>query len=171
MPTRDEFVKEVSHFFVQPKRLGGIGTPAHWQPNRDPAELCLKLPIEIDGVLSGQTLVIVSYPSSPNLRFTILIVFEVAVARLDFDETGGHTNGFLSHLDGLASIVPGSHFHRWSLNTRFVEGNGRLEELKHAEPLPVAIRNFDAALRWFCDETGIALPHNHLIDLPPKVLI
>lgn len=171
MPTREQFLDQVTAFLQSDKNLAGIGSPSQWQPNRDPSEKCLKLPIEIEGVLRGQELVIVSYPASEKLRFTINIVYDISICRLDFDETGGHTNGFWADLDRLPMIVSGSHFHRWEINKRFIEGNGKLEELKHAELLPTTIRSFDAALRWFCDETKINLPHNHLIELPPRTLI
>lgn len=171
MPTREQFLNQVTEFLQNDKNLVGIGVPPLWQPNRNPAEECLKLPIDVAGVMRGQELVIVSYPASENLRFTINIVYGISICRLDFDETGGHTNGFLAHLDMLPIIVSGSHFHRWEINKRFIEGNGKLEELKHAESLPTTIRSFDAALRWFCDETKINLPHNHLIELPPRKLI
>lgn len=170
MPSRDEFIKEVGDFLAKSKSLGGIGLPVQWQPNRDPAELCIKLPIELEGVVSAQRLIVVYSPASEALRFSILIVYRVAVCRMDFDETGGHTNGF-GNLEGLPMTIQGSHFHRWSNNIRFVKGNGQLEELDNAEPIPIAIRTFDAALRWFCDEAKIALPHNHNIALPAKVLI
>lgn len=169
MPTREEYVEEVTEFLAKAKTLAGIDMPIPWQPNREPDEMCIKVPIEVDGIVSEQKLIVVFFPAYPTLKFTILIVFGVAICRLDFDETGGHTNGFLN-LEHLPTIVQGSHFHRWSSNVRFVQGYAKLPELRNAEAIPT-IRNFNAALRWFCDEAHIALPHNHQIELPPRVLI
>lgn len=170
MAIRDDFIKEVTDFLAKDKSLAGIDMPVQWQPNRDPSELCIKLPIELDGVVSEQRLIVVYFPASEMLRFSILIVYRVAICRMDFDETGGHTNGF-ANLENLPMTIQGSHFHRWSSNLRFVKGNGQLEELDNAEAIPGSIRTFDAALRWFCDEVKIALPHNHSIALPAQVLI
>ncbi|HSV50734.1 MAG TPA: hypothetical protein VLJ57_01355, partial [Burkholderiaceae bacterium] len=115
MPTREEFIREVTDFFNAEKALVGIDEPLTWQPNRDPSEHCLKIPIEIDGVQFGQQLVIVSRPGSATLDFSLVVIHGVAVCRLDFDETGGHTNSFSSHIDALPVQVVGSHFHRWSV--------------------------------------------------------
>lgn len=170
MPTREDFIKEVGEFLVTNKSLAGIGVPQQWQPSRRPTELCVKIPIEAHDAQSGQSLVIEFTPASQGLEFSISIVCGVGICRLDFDETGGHTNT-IGHLDGLPPVVNGSHFHRWEHNSRFVESYNKLPELKTAEEIPATIHTFDAALRWFCDETQIQLPHNHHIELPPKVLI
>jgi hypothetical protein len=169
MTTKDEFVRDVTEFLSATKELAGIDMPVVWQPGREPSELCAKLPIEINGVLSGKSLLIVSFPASDPLRFTILIIHEVAICRLDFDESGGHTNGFSQKK--LPEIISGSHFHRWSSNMQFVTDYGKLPTLKFAEALPKKIRSFDTALRWFCAEVNISLPNTHLITLPPRVLI
>lgn len=170
MPTRDAYIQEVTEFLSRPKTLAGIYLPIPWQPNRDPSELCIKVPIEVEGVVSERRLIVVFFPSAEGLRFTILIKFVVAVCRLDFEENGGHTNGFLN-LENLPMTIQGPHYHRWSSNTRFVQGYAKLPELDNAEGLPTAIRSFDAALRWFCDEANIALPNTHQIQLPPRNLI
>lgn len=170
--SRETFIDLVEKVLDAPKTLAGIGMPQKWQPNRNPAELCIKLPIEIDGTQQGHKIVVVFEPSSHDLKFSILIVIcDLCVTRLDFDPSGGHTNSLLAFKDGLPAIVSGKHFHRWSINRTFVRANGHLEELENAEPLPESIRTFDAALRWFCDACAIALPHDHLIELPSRSLI
>ena len=131
-------------------------------------ELCIKLPIEVGGVLSGPYLTVVT--PSGRADFSISLVLGVGVTRLDFETGGGHRNTTLALADGLPLVVSGRHFHRWKHNVRFIEGDGRLEGLKHAEELPVTIRSFDAALRFFCHETNIHLPHGHLIELPRILL-
>jgi hypothetical protein len=171
MPTREEFIAEVTQFFAEPKTLAGIGEPVAWQPNRDPAERCIKLPIEVNGAQNGQSLVLVARPARGPMDFSISVIYGVGVCRLDFDETGGHNNGFGPHLGNLPPVVVGSHFHRWNYNARFVEGDLQLLELKNAEEIPNTIRSFDSCLRWFCDEANIALPHNHHIALPDTLLI
>lgn len=165
MTAREEFIAAVTAFLAADKTLAGVDMPPQWMPSRTRPEQCIKVPIELDGVQYGQQLVIVA--PSVQADFSISIVHSVGVVRLDFEPRGGgHRNTLLASLDGLPGIVSGTHFHRWRYNTRFVEGDGRLEELKHAEELPTAIRSFDAALRYFCGETNIQLPHGHRIDLP-----
>src|SRR5690606_4939980 len=95
---------------------------------------------------------------------------KICVTRLDFEDGGGHTNPIYALDAGLAPMVSGRHFHRWSLNTKFVNATGALEELKNAEELPSSIRTFNAALRWFCEEVNIFLPHNHEISFPRILL-
>ena len=165
MSTKDVFVAKVTAFLAAEKTLAGVDLPPHWMPSRTRPEQCIKVPIEIEGVQYGQQLVIVT--PSARADFSLSIIYAVGVTRLDFEpHSGGHRNTLLAHLDGLPGVVTGAHFHRWKHNVRFVEGDGRLEELKHAEDLPPSIRTFDAALRFFCDETNIRLPHGHRIELP-----
>ena len=105
---------------------------------------------------------------SGGADFSISLVFTVGITRLDFEQGGGHRNTWLQ--DGLPMVVSGMHFHRWENNVRFVEGDGRLAELKHAEDLPNTIRTFDAALRFFCHQTNIQLLHGHHIELPRTLI-
>lgn len=170
--SRERFVELVDKVLSSTKLLAGIGIPQRWQPNRDPNELSIKIPIEIEGQQVGHKLVAVFEPASHTLKFSILIVVnEVCITRLDFDPTGGHTNSLLAFQYGIPAVVSGKHFHRWSLNRRFVTGVGHLERLENAEDIPQNIRTFDSALRWFCGECNIQLPHNHAIELPPRSLI
>jgi hypothetical protein len=165
MPTRSEFIKEVSSFFDAQKQLAGADMPLAWEPDTNPDERRIKIPISYQGQISGYNLEIKAYSGTGNLCFAILIVFHVCIARIDFDENDTHTNSF--PLPGnLPSIIHGPHFHRWSDNIRFVEDYGKLPHMKCAEALPVKIKTFDAALRWFCDETRIDLPHGHQIQMP-----
>lgn len=168
MPSRDEFISAVSAFLAAPKALIGADSPQQWQPSRTRPEQCIKVPVEIDGVQYGHQLVVVA-PSGRS-EFSISLVFNVGISRLDFEHGGGHRNTLFASADGLPMVVSGMHFHRWSYNTRFVEGDGRLEELKHAEDLPGTIHTFDAALRFFCHETNIQLPHGHHIELPRTLI-
>ena len=165
MSTREEFIATVTAFLAAEKTLAGIDLPPQWMPSRTRPELCIKIPIELGGVQYGQQLVVVA--PSARADFSLSIVHGGGVVRLDFEpRSGGHRNTLLAHLDGLPGVVSGTHFHRWEYNTRFVEGDGRLEELKHAEELPAAVRSFDAALRYLCGETNTTLPHGHRIELP-----
>lgn len=168
MPTREEFIANATAFLAEPKALAGIDAPQQWRPSRTRPEQCIKVPVEVGGVQYGHQLVIVT--PSGRAEFSINLLFGVGISRLDFEHGGGHRNTLFATADGLPLVVGGMHFHRWTYNVRFVEGDGRLEELKHAEDLPSTIRTFDAALRFFCHETNIQLPHGHHIELPRTLL-
>jgi hypothetical protein len=172
MLSRDEFVAEVDALLAESKALAGIGVPGHWQPGRDNIWQRLRLPIEVTGVQHGDVALVIEFePTRSNLVFTINLICRACVSRLDFDSTVVHTNSFLNSTEPLPPLIVGSHFHRWQINRRFADGGHRLIELNNAEPLPPTIHTFDAALRWFCDQSKIALPHDHWIQLPPRGLI
>lgn len=169
MKSRAEFIHSVEKFLGREKSLVGVGSPPQWQPNRDGSGHETRVPIEVAGVQYGDHLIIWCVPQTG--AFHILITrFEACVSRLDFDDLQGHTNTLLAAEDGLPWVVSGRHFHRWSINRRFVMANGSLERLKHAEELPAKIRSFEQALRWFCHETNIILPHDHYITLPELLI-
>lgn len=169
MTSKAEFIQSVDRFFVKEKSLAGVGTPPQWQPSRDRSGHQTQIPIEVEGVQYGDRLIIRCAPQTG--AFHILITrYDTCVSRLDFDELQAHTNTIFATEDGLPGIVSGKHFHRWSLNTRFIMANGSLERLKHAEEVPAKIRTFEQALRWFCDETNITLPHDHNIALPELLI-
>jgi hypothetical protein len=170
MTARDEFIQRVTQFLAVRKDLAGIEAPMQWAPGRQSGEHCIKLPIEVGGIQRGQVLMVVFVPGRQTFAINIVWAASVCVTRLDFDPHGGHTNGFASDMDGLPSVVGGKHFHRWLHNVRFVDATASLQELKHAEDLPTSIRNFNDALRYFCDETAIDLPNGHYIELPRMLI-
>jgi hypothetical protein len=169
MTTRDEFIDAVDKLLLARKTLPTAEEPPTWVPARDGVGHQTKLPIAIGGVQYGAQLVVnsVSYIGA----FHILLTYsDLCVSRLDFDDLEPHTNTMYAFDDGLPMNVSGRHFHRWSVNQRFVKGDGSLERLKHAEELPRSIHTFNAALRWFCDETNIHIPHGHRVELQGVLL-
>lgn len=169
MPTRDEFVQYVTEFLAARKSLAGIDVPVAWVPGRQSGELTVKVPIERDGAQEGEMLVAVFIPSRRG--FTINIVcHKLCVTRLDFESHGPHINGFSGLNDGLPFEADDRHIHRWAPNSRFVESVTAPLDLKYAETCLPTIRNFDDALRHFCDENNIDLPNGHWIDLPQVLL-
>lgn len=169
MPSRDDFIQGVNNFIAAKKAMAGIDLPIQWAPGSRSAEITAKLPIEINGEQSGQKVILVFVPGRNG--FAINLVFsDLCVQRVDFDSHGIHRNGF-SGLDfGLPFQVGDRHFHRWALNTRFVDSPNAAIELRNAEELSSTIRNFDDAIRFFCDECNIDLPNGHYIELP-RILI
>ncbi|NGM86077.1 hypothetical protein G5B35_02020 [Parapusillimonas sp. SGNA-6] len=168
MTIKSEFIDAVDDLLRVAKTIVNVDEPPQWQPNRDGTGHEAKLQVAVDGVMYGDVLIIQCVPTSGAFHFSFTHS-NICVSRLDFDD-GGHTNPLYALDAGVSPIVSGRHFHRWSLNTKFVNANGTLEELKNAEELPIKVRSFDAALRWFCEELNIFLPHDHDITFP-RILI
>lgn len=169
MATKTEFIDAVNKLVVAAKEIASVDEPPQWQPNRDGSGHEAKLQIMIDGAMYGNTLIIVCMPTTGAFHFS-LTHSNICVSRLDFDDERGHTNPIYALDAGLPPAISGRHFHRWSINTKFVNASGALEELKNAEELPSSIKKFNTALRWFCEELNIFLPHNHEITFPRILL-
>jgi len=169
MTTKNDFILAVDAFISAPKLIVGIGTPPQWPPDRNRVGVIAKFPLEVNGVQYGSTLEVGATPAIGAFRI-LATHCHTCVSRLDFNPDEPHTNTMHAQSDGLPGIVSGKHFHRWTFNKRFVDAQGGLERLRHAEELPPSVRTFDAALRWFCDEMNISLPHNHSIDYPRTLI-
>lgn len=146
----------------------GIDVPQIWQPGRElgSGEYTIKIPLEVNGEIGDQKLIINASPESTMLKFSILITFEPAISRLDFDAGEIHLNSHAISADNLDAVVRGSHYHSWELNKRFFTHSAKAIELHNAVPLKENIHQFDSALRWFCADNKIILGHNHRIELP-----
>lgn len=162
MPTRDKFVEEVDHIFSQQKELAGTDG-VRWQAGRNEDEMHIVFPVEMGGIQEGIQLHLLAYPKEQG-KFSITLVWRIAVCRLDVSANDTHGNG-LSPLDGLPALVTGPHFHAWAINRRLIESASKLQRLRMAAPYTGSVK-FMAALRWFCGEANIMVPHSISIDLP-----
>jgi len=169
MPIKDSFIDEVVHLLNAQKSLASFDVPPQWRSARDGVGVEAKFIVEVAGTQYGDKVTIVAVPSEKTFHIN-LIHRDLCVSRLDFDPMQPHTNTLRANDYRLPLIVSGKHFHRWSHNTRFVKGDGTLDRLLHAEELPVSVQKFDQALRWFCSEIKIDLPHGHAIDYPSDLL-
>ena len=168
MAAVQDFVGAVDRFIEKPKRLM-TAAPTTWQRAvRDADEMRLKIPLESDGVQSGEYLVLKAYPEySLQPRFSISLMFlELVVCRLDFELDAIHGNNSPTARHRLPLVVRGPHWHSWELNRMTVKS------VTHYLPLPNAdefthARKFDATLRWYCDKRRIALDE-HGIELPHR---
>lgn len=164
MPTKDQFIKEVDGLLSVVKTLAGAEHVA-WQDGRNEDEPCIKIPIEVEGVQYGTELLIVAYPLEPG-KFSIVLIHYIAVCRLDIvDESEIHSNP----LDALGlanmTLIRGPHFHSWPINRRLIESATKAQRLRMAEPYEGS-KKLMAALRWFCGQTNILVPHGVSIELP-----
>ena len=171
MPARGDFVGAVQALIEKPhKTLAGVESPMQWSPARDGIGVEAKIQIEVDGTQYGDKLSVVAVPSLGTFHINLIHRVGLCVSRLDFDPMQPHPNTMHAAQDGLPAMVTGKHFHRWSINTRFVNSDGTLERLFHAEELPASIHTFEQALRWFCSELNIDLPHGHSVDYPEELI-
>lgn len=147
----------------------GVDVPQIWQPGRElgSGEYISKIPLEVNGEIGDQKLIITSCPNADSLTFSILVTFEPTICRLDFDHVT-HSNSHAIGTDDIEPIIHGPHYHPWDLNRRFFTHATKPIELHNAIPLGSSIHQFDAALRWFCDENKIILKHDHRIELPSR---
>lgn len=164
MPSREVFIQEVDRLLSVRKDLVG-GDRAAWNPGREPNEVQIKLPLEVNGEQHGPGVVLTAFPSEAG-KFSISLVHHVAVARLDVTRFEAHSNPLDALGRRIKTLIHGSHFHRWELNKQYVEAFGKLQRLHMAEPYEGS-EKFMAALRWFCGELKIIVPHDVNIELPP----
>jgi hypothetical protein len=166
MATRGEIVAAVTAYMAARKRIIGYDTAPTWGPGFSVHEVVMKYPLEVEGELRGQ-LMVVGFPRERDLKFRLEILLPGPVCRLDYtDET--HPNSLEGYTMGLVPLsVTGPHYHSWPVNQRFFRGVTKPPKLHDALPYDEAGRTFDAILRWFCTDTNIeSLPGGHLIALP-----
>lgn len=166
--TAAEFVATVDAFLAAPKIALRADEPMDWSLGRDAGELRVSLPLEVSGEAAGQTLMVQFYPTYPLLMFRLSVNFEPVVCRLDFELDGTHGNNLAEPRENLPPVIHGPHYHAWPLNRRLVTSSRAPLKLKNALPLQTQIRQFDAALRFFCADNNIVLPRGHRIELPDK---
>lgn len=170
MATPPQIVAAIDAYVAASKRIAGSDHAASWGPGFSRHEVVTKYPLEIQGELRGN-LMIVGFPYQRELKFRLEILFPAPICRLDYtDET--HSNSLDAYTAGLPAFVQGPHYHSWPLNRRFFKGATKPPKLHDAAQYTGAGRTFDAVLRWFCADTGIeSLRPDHRIGLPPTELL
>ena len=154
-----EFIAAADACIAASKVPAGIDGPK-WQPGRDPDELRVKLPLEINGELSGSYLLIMAYPDHHDLKFRFCVeVGGKVIDRLDFesDETHANTAGF-------GNLIHGPHWHAWKDNRHLSTAVTKYDKLPIAVEF-IEARKFDASLRWYCKQVNIVL-NQHGIEFP-----
>lgn len=172
-PVNEPLIAAIDAFMLADKYPVGVDSPPSLEEGRElgTGELTVKFPLEINGEIGDQKLIITACPNSANLIFSILITFEPTICRIDFDESVIHVNSHAIGTDDIDSIVKGSHYHSWELNKRFFTHSSKTIDLHNEIPLETNIRQFESALRWFCDENRIILGHDHRVEFPERTLL
>jgi hypothetical protein len=150
-----------------------VGTP-EWVSTDYDGQMRWLAPLGVNGQITGMNLIVDAYPRSFLQKFTILLIYVVAVMRLDYGELERHLNHAVrgkSFPTGVSSgWIEGPHCHSWDLN-RELTRNEPPKELELATVLPVAVRGFDNSFRWFCGVANIGLHSGDVPELPPKDLL
>ena len=155
----------VDSLIAAEKMLGG---EPDWRPAGNGDEMRLILPVFIGGTSTDASVEVNAYPNAATLAFRIMLRVEKCVWRIDHTDWEMHVNP----VDTFTSITPNSfrepHYHSWADNRRFCSTSSLPSRLKIARPLPLKIRGFDAAFRWFCGEVKIDQPPSNMVSLPQR---
>jgi hypothetical protein len=89
MPEPHPGVATIDAFMNAEKRLLGADGPLLWGPGRNINERVLRLPIEVNGELLGQSLAIIGFPRERRLKFRVVIIFRRLFAALIMRTTNG----------------------------------------------------------------------------------
>ena len=129
-------------------------------------------PLAIDGVTTGMNLCIDSFPRAPVLRFSISLIYETSICRLDFWKNDRHLNHAVKGVRTPPNIqlgwLFGSHLHSWEDNKMLINSDYGPKELEFAVPIPERVKSFDAAFRYFCDVANIIVPTSEMPNLPRR---
>ncbi len=168
MAEKNELLRALDAFVLEPKRIIGATAPYSWGPGYSSVERMVEFPLEYRGEGDkAARLVLVGFPTARELKFRISLCYNAAICRFDYtDET--HPNVLKLINDNLPPLVKGPHFHSWEINRRFFRGAATVPRLELAEPFSEP-GGFDSLLRWFCSRTNIEQPvSGHYIRLPTR---
>jgi len=143
------------------------GTPS-WAPGPYPDEERTTIPLRIDGVSCGLDLVCMGYPLVGQSRFRIMLNADRCLWRIDFVDDEPHINSFNRPSDLEEYSFSEPHYHSWADNRHLCTPATLPIQLENARKMPLGVRTFDSALRWFCAQTNIAQPAPAEIVLPPR---
>lgn len=170
MPTIHEFVTAVDEYMAATKQIVGVTTPQTWREGRQigEGELIVRFPVEVNGEQFPYcSFIVLAFPYVDELKFTLTLVYQHAVSRLDYEIDRPHSNLNTAHGPEIPHSVIGPHYHPWRENRATITNLNEPFRLPIALPLDIHVRQFDAALRWFCNQTNIVL-RDHAIELPAR---
>ena len=147
-----------------------IGSPSWEASTWGKGELRLLWPLCIDNVPCQADLEINAYPTYGNSKekWRIKLLVGRCIWRIDYVHDEHHINSLDKRDDLIDYAFTAPHYHAWEDNKRFCTHNILPIDLPNARIMPITCRTFPNALRWFCAETNIVLPH--MIDLPPRTM-
>jgi hypothetical protein len=153
----------IDTFLRADKTLAVMG---EWKSHQDGDDLRWIAPVELDGEQHGINLVVKFYPNKPSLEFTILLAATQCIWRLDFTNTPHQNPLNAPTFQGMLLGEP--HYHSWDDNRSLSKANSLSKKLPNARLLPLSIKTFAPAFRWFADGTRIYVESGDIPELPRR---
>ena len=111
--------------------------------------------LAINGEICPVKMVIDEYPSHVGLKFSIALVCEVEVVRLDYGKISWHVNHHPLPEGVPFGRIDGPHIHSWPLNRSLFSSNLFPDALYWAVPIPQNLKSFSNTFRWMCGEHNV----------------
>jgi hypothetical protein len=116
------------------------------------------------------SLLIVCFPNELKPKFTIMLIGEKCVVRLNYGEDCSHNNhpikGIITPLGIEYGEIEGSNYHSWQDNRHLASPIKYPNELEFARQLPLNIQSFENCFRWFCAENNVIIAGEKIPELP-----
>jgi len=154
-------------FMAADKTAAGVGV---WQAHDFTVEQRISWPLLVGGESSGYELQVCYHVGRKPLHFSIGVYSPKVIRRMDYDETGGHTNP-LGGPNGTPLTVEGSHVHRWTDNRHLCTATSLPVRLRFAVALPSNLKSFENAFRWACGELKIQTPDVPSLPKPTRLAV
>ena len=144
-----------------------VGT-ASWGEGARPGLIKVEWPIYIGGESTGGRLVVEVATGLNPPQFTIVLLMDKCLGRLDYDVHARHINPMKPPKGVPHGKIEGPHYHTLRDNKRLSERGSVPRDLKFARPLPPARRDLMSCLQWFCELTNIAIRGDQLPSEPEQ---
>jgi len=154
---------KVTAFIAARKTL--LGRP-QWTTGSRVNQFRLIWPVAIDGVGLGPQLEATYSAHAPHLKLSVILNLPPAVARVDLDETGIHTNRH-PRPQGVPRQVIGHNYHSWPDNRPKAASSPVPRNLRVARALDSQLAVYPGVLLWFCEQLNIEV-NPDLIPLLPE---
>lgn len=146
-----------------------LPAPASWiEVNRD-GEYRLRLPVEVEGELSGFAVEVISAPDAIDPVFKCILLYERAIWRVCVCDVS-HVNP-LNRPAGVPAMLTGPHYHSWQDNRHTGAVNSLPKRLKNARVLDGFEPTEDAIFSWFLDQVKILPPEWDMPKWPTRTLL
>jgi len=167
LPAQYALRDQVDQLLLAQKEI--LGAP-EWNTGAYSGQYRWLAPLGFGGTVTPLNLIVDAFPRSDDLHFNILITHGRCVMRLEYWSQSRHNNHRVGRPPLPAGIpagwIRGPHCHHWRENRALATARTLPIELEFAAPLPVTVRGFHAAFRWFCGEANIICASNQEPNLP-----
>ncbi|WIA58242.1 hypothetical protein N6H05_10740 [Sphingobium sp. WTD-1] len=143
-----------------------------WTDNHRKNERRMVIPLAIDGETTNVEMVIKSFPNHEELKFTIMLVYNVCIWRLCFATDTGHLNPFVRPLYLPLGPFNTPHYHSWCDNRPKFDTSPLPKRMQYANFLPADLTDFSSCFRWFCGQVNIRIGKGRepMLPAPDRLL-